>query len=571
MNEAIDRMVGLLDVDGNPVYTYDYIQSMRDKDRRSKIPNHIFSQKNGQENMLSSNADITIGGGSRGGSKSWSILLDAIYDIRNPNFNAIILRHEKPDLKDIIKESAKIYKDYGYYVSSDKDMHWNFKAGGSLEFSYHGDDYDDFKIRFQGKQYSYIAIDEITHITFDKFKYLSTCNRNGSGIRNRIFGSCNPDPDSWVAKFISWWINPNTGTPIPERDGMVRYCFFDGDDVSQIIWGDTRDEVFDQCKDKIMAHWKHDFSKYGDPKDLFVLSVCFTEAKLEDNIKLMESDPAYLAKLLNQSDEQIARDLDGNWLFKASGDDFIKQIDMERFFKNPYQYGDKVRRCSIDIAFEGGDSLVMWLWIGNHIEDVFVCRADSQTSFNNVKSKLKEWRVLEENVVYDLNGVGQSFKGFFKRAVPFNNRESVAPEKKGMYDTIKSESAYLFGHAIRDGRISINERVLDERVSGKGFDNLPIRQVLLTERKAIRKDVAAADKGWVLISKQTMKKIVHHSPDYIESLLMMMLLLEIKSTKKKSSKPIGSATYSSSQYGGVRSYGTLGKIKSGKRPRIRYS
>ncbi len=38
----------------------------------------------------------------------------------------------------------------------------------------------------------------------------------------------------------------------------------------------------------------------------------------------MSSDPTYLANLVNQSDEQRARDLDGNWKYKAAGDDIIK-------------------------------------------------------------------------------------------------------------------------------------------------------------------------------------------------------------------------------------------------------
>ncbi len=33
----------------------------------------------------------------------------------------------------------------------------------------------------------------------------------------------NPDADSWVAEFISWWINWETGYPIQERSGIIRY------------------------------------------------------------------------------------------------------------------------------------------------------------------------------------------------------------------------------------------------------------------------------------------------------------------------------------------------------------
>ena len=98
-------------------------------------------------------------------------------------------------------------------------------------------------------------MDEIHHMEYLKFKYLITCNRNAFHIRNRFIGTCNPDPDSWVAKFIDWWIGED-GLPFPVRDGRVLYCFMDVDIVSGIYWGDTREEVYEQCKDIIHANWK---------------------------------------------------------------------------------------------------------------------------------------------------------------------------------------------------------------------------------------------------------------------------------------------------------------------------
>ena len=123
-------------------------------------------------------------------------------------------------------------------------MTWNFYKGGSLAFSHFSDTVYDFKERFRGKQYSYIAIDEIPQMEYAKFKFLMTCNRNARGIRNRIVGTCNPDPDSWVRKFIDWWIGED-GLPIEERDGVIRYCFMDGDTPDSIYWGDTPEEVYE--------------------------------------------------------------------------------------------------------------------------------------------------------------------------------------------------------------------------------------------------------------------------------------------------------------------------------------
>lgn len=126
----------------------------------------------------------------------------------------------------------------------------------------------------------------------------------------------------------------------------------------------------------------------------------------------MSSDPTYLANLVNQSDEQRARDLDGNWKYKAAGDDIIKLTHMEALYRNSMQIGDGIRRVSCDAAFEGGDSLVMWLWEGWHIRDIFVCKLDSKKTVDTVKAMLEEWHVREECFTYDLNGLGQIFKGF---------------------------------------------------------------------------------------------------------------------------------------------------------------
>ena len=325
--------------DGSQVYSYEYIEWLR-KDQEDVVDsNRIMPQKGGQENMLSADVDILIGGGSRGGTKTYSLLLENDKDIYNGNFKSMILRKEVDDLANIIDESRKIFQDFGEYNKSKSDMTWNLHSGGSIKFNYYSDNYEDFKIRFQGKQFSYIGIDEITHIEYNKFKYLLTCNRNAYRIRNRFWGTCNPDPDSWVAKFIDWWIGED-GFPIPERNGVVRYCFMDGDDVSTIYWGNTRQEVYEQCKEIIDRHWKPSYNQYGTPQELFIKSVTFIEAKLADNKKLMKADPTYLSNLVNQDEEQRARDLDGNWKYRNVGDDLIKLANLEDFFKNSFQFGD---------------------------------------------------------------------------------------------------------------------------------------------------------------------------------------------------------------------------------------
>lgn len=143
--------------------------------------------------------------------------METLRNIADNNFRSIILRSEIDALTDLVDTSFMLYKDFGTYNRTKNDMTWNFNNGGWLKFSYHGDALESFKTRFQGKQFAYIAVDEITQIAYEKFKYLITDNRNAFGFRNRFLGSCNPDSESWVYDFIKWWLDPETGIPIPER------------------------------------------------------------------------------------------------------------------------------------------------------------------------------------------------------------------------------------------------------------------------------------------------------------------------------------------------------------------
>ena len=527
---------------GDHLYSYEYIEALRVSDRKKANPLKIIAQRGCQEKFLASSSDITIFGGSRGGSKSFSLLMESLKDIYNPYYNSILLRNEKDDLLDLINTSYILYGQMGQYNKSISDMTWYFKNGGKLKFSYLADSYDDFKKRFQGKQYSFIGIDEITHCSYEKFKYLITCNRNAYGIRNRFYGTCNPDPDSWVRKFIDWWIGED-GLPIDERDGIMRYCFMEGDSPDSIYWGNTPEEVYNQCKHIIDPLWKDAYEELGFNKvTMYVKSVTFIQGRLEENIKLIASDPNYAANLSQQNEEQRARDLEGNWNFKATGDDLIKMSDMDRFYSAPAQIEKGIRYVSADIAFEGGDFCVMWLWIDLHIKDVFIMRENSASTETMFKAKLDEWGVREENVIYDYWGVGQAISGHVKRAIKFTGTQKPERQFEKSYKNVKSQCAEMLAHYIQDGKISIEPRLLDLKFSGKKgkYQKVPLKDILMKERKCIRHKDNSNIGGFELINKDGMIKAVGYSPDFFESLIYRMYF-EIN--KKKIFKPKGMLRY----------------------------
>ena len=478
-------------------------------------------------------------------SKSFSSLMEVLKDIKKPDFHAVIVRKEKDDLQSLITDSYKLFSQFGTYNKSQNDMTWNFTNGGWLKFSYYSGSFQDFKDRFQGRQFAYICIDEGTQCPYKKFKYLLTNNRNAAHIRNRFWITCNPDPESWVRKFIDWWVDED-GYIIPERDCVIRYCFMDGDTPDSIYWGNTREEVYEQCShliDRLWNKYRDSYEPLGYTKyDVFIKSATFIRADVSENIKLISTDPSYIANLAQQDEEQRMRDLEANWNWKAAGDDLIKMADMEAVFENAEQEGDGIDRASADIAFTGGDNFVMWHWKGFHIKDLVVLRLDAKTLVSCIQTKLREWGVEECNFTYDLQGIGQYLKGFMPEAVPFNNQAApMAKNKKEqegvkyLYKNLKSQCAWLFYRLVKDKGLSIDRGLLDRKFSGDGFKNWTLRQILQKERKMLRRDENGDDKGFNLLAKTKAKKYVGHSPDFFESLIYMMIF-SLTKTKNKNIK-----------------------------------
>jgi predicted phage terminase large subunit-like protein len=125
-----------------------------------------------------------------------------------------------------------------------------------------------------------------------------------------VRASTNPDPDSWVLAFIEWWIDMETGFPIPERSGVLRWFIRRG---GSLDWYDTEEEAWDTVTAGMRA------------KGVKPLSVTFISAKLEDNKILMQNDPDYAAKLEALPHVERMQLKEGNWLTRAANGDYFKR------------------------------------------------------------------------------------------------------------------------------------------------------------------------------------------------------------------------------------------------------
>lgn len=258
-----------------------------------------------QEQFLRSRADIAIYGGAAGSGKSFALLLEPLYHAENGKFRSVIFRRTIPQIRlegGLWDTSEQVYTLLGANANQ-SSLTWQFRSGARLKMS--GLEHENDVYGWQGAQLPLFMFDELTQFTATQFWYLLSRCRSMSGVRGYVRATCNPDPDSWVREFIAWWIDAETGLPIRERSGSLRWFVRQGDELH---WADTRDELSKK------------FGSDSEPK-----SVTFIPASVRDNKILLANDPDYLANLKALPLVDRERLLNGNWNVRASAGNYFRR------------------------------------------------------------------------------------------------------------------------------------------------------------------------------------------------------------------------------------------------------
>lgn len=268
--------------------------------------NILKPQAGKQEMFLSSPADIAIYGGAAGGGKTYALLMENARHMNNGGFGSVIFRRNSTQITNeggLWDTARSIYTGMGAIMTKSPRPMAKFPSGAKITFSHL--QYDDTVYDYQGAQIPLICFDELTHFSKTQFFYMLSRNRSTCGVRPYVRATCNPDADSWVRKFIDWWIDDD-GYPIDERCGVIRY-FFQKD--NEIIWGDTKEALMDEC----------------GINSADIKSVTFISASIYDNKKLLEVNPEYLGSLKALSTVEQGRLLLGNWNIKPSAGLYFKR------------------------------------------------------------------------------------------------------------------------------------------------------------------------------------------------------------------------------------------------------
>lgn len=277
-----------------------------------------------QEMFLASPADIVIYGGAAGGGKTYGLLLSPLRYKNVAGFGCVIFRRNFNQIfaeGGLWDEASKMYHGISGATQKMSRNLWQFrntngKVASKVSFAHI--ERDDDVHKWQGSQICEIGFDELTHFSEKVFFYMLSRNRSVCGVRPFIRATCNPDADSWVASFIEWWIDQDTGYPLPDRSGIVRWMIRRNE---TIYWAGTKEELIEQFK--LVTNEEKE-----EPK-----SVTFIASTVYDNQILLKTNPSYLANLKAMSLVERERLLFGNWKIKPAAGLYFKRTQVGEMFE----------------------------------------------------------------------------------------------------------------------------------------------------------------------------------------------------------------------------------------------
>jgi predicted phage terminase large subunit-like protein len=279
----------------------------------------IRPQPGPQELILSTPADVGIIGGSVFGGKTWALVIEALRNIDVKGFTFVGFRREVPEITNpggLWDESLKWYPLLGGLPRA--HVHeWDFPAGASGKFA--GLQHEKDKESWKGASVCLFLFDQLETFSESTFFYMFSRNRSDCGVQPYIRASCNPDPDSFLAQFLAWWIDKD-GWAIPELSGVIRW-FIRVNDV--VTWSSVTcaPHEYPDYEARKAAAREELTRMYGDD-GRFASSVTFVLARLQDNAIGRRLDPEYEGKVralpFVDRERLLGGDRGGNWKIRAT-------------------------------------------------------------------------------------------------------------------------------------------------------------------------------------------------------------------------------------------------------------
>ena len=396
-----------------------------------------------QRAMVQANVDVCFAGGVLAAGKTFGAALSTAEPSLDARWRGLVVKNNIDDLKRgggvIDTFSKELYGSEAAMRNSDMPR-LTFPNGAWIDFCHLADQsYRTIMRRFKSSQYDWIYFDELTEFSWDAFRALLTRNRGKSSYAGKCLATMNPERESWIRELIDWYIGED-GFIDPDRDGVVRYFYVMGSDVKSVVWGDTKEEVYMQCKAAIDRKLDKVFG-YGQGRDKWpnmIKSFTFYLGKMSENKEMLENNEGYIGTVAMSGGAESEKLLEGNWNVSSRDEEecVLKHDEaMRMFMSEPQRNGDKW--ITVDLADSGTNNFIQWFWDGLHIADVDIAPFTTPRG-NAMRAKAFAARhgVGESHIIFDAIR-GMYFKDYIEGAVPFESYRAATGLEALQYTNLK--------------------------------------------------------------------------------------------------------------------------------------
>ena len=488
----------------------------------------IFRPHDGcQRAMVRSNVDVCFAGGNLGAGKTFGAAMATAEPSLDARWRGLVVKNNIDDLKRgggvIDTFSAELYGSEAALRNSEMPR-LTFPNGAWIDFCHLADQsYKAIMRRFKSSQYDWIYFDELTEFSWDAFRALLTRNRGKSAYAGKCLATTNPERESWIRVFIDWYVD-DEGYIIPERDGVVRYFFIKGKTVNEVVWGDTKEEVYRQCKFEIDDLMR---SQKTDRCDVFIKSFTFYEGRMSDNKEMLEANPNYVGTIAMMGESERKKLLGGCWNVSSRDDDdaVVTYDEASSVFTNEEQRnGDGW--ITVDLADYGTNNFLQIAWDGFHVKDIDI--VPFSTPRGNAERCMlfaAKHGVAYRHIIFDATS-GMYFKDYIPEAIPYVSGYAPMGLNALQYARLKDCCYGKFVFMVKHNLISFSTEVANRtyvNAASKTASQSTVQDEFCEEVRTIRW-VDAQNGKKRLMTKKEQKKMLGRgrSPDLVDPMTMRM-------------------------------------------------
>lgn len=456
-----------------------------------------------QRFAIRSNADIVCFTGGTGGGKSVALYYAPIAHLAmNDNAKIVCFMRNISDFWGAGKVNDTLKKMYplidrtlkrqphdpiGEIIRNNQDMGMKLYNGSEIKFQ-QLDNENPIVIDkiVKGLQAKILIFDECNKFQWRTISSFFPRLRSDTSGKAQVLLAQNPERECFMRRMCGkgehggGWINED-GTIDRSMDGVVMFFCMPNGDYEKAVWGRTKKEVYDKCKDHIDSLLQVDTDmSYED----FILSMAFFTFDVRDNKKMLSKNKGYRGLAANAATAASAYSV--NWNYSITDDDEspedlvnveISRIDIERMFRPCERPRDSEllkRRMTMDMATTGFDNLVFKYWeLWSHYG--WICR-DVKYSMSNGNSEAvmmaisfrDRHNLQEKEMILDVQGFG-FLKDCFPRAIFFSGAGSPSARGKAQFRTLKDESGHVAMEMIKSGLIHYDPSLSDMRYNHKNM------------------------------------------------------------------------------------------------------